>query len=114
MNPPLVEVNLTLNFPAIVLTQEKLRYFHQAIRDLLPHFGKNESSELWTFQSESRLESMAVSNDSIQLLGLGTSSFTHLRPGWERLIAQFLDVMDIPRIIKDRKSTRLNSSHLGI
>lgn len=98
MNPPLLEVELTLHFDRTTVTAEQLRYFQSINSDFLPVYEPGEAPSLAVFHSKNRTEALHVSDDQIQMRSMEGTSFPKLRQHWSRLIESFLDVIGIESI----------------
>ena len=98
MNPPLLQVELTLHFDRAAMTPDRLRYYQSINSDLLPLHEPGEAPVAWVFYSSDRTESLLVSEDQIQFQSRKGTSFPRLRQVWMRLTESFLDVMGIDSV----------------
>lgn len=98
MNPPLIEVNLSLQFDALTISQDRLQYFYRMNSDLLPEVKPVEHPSLACYVSIDRDDSILIGNDHIQIRSTKGVSFPRLRSNWTRMIDSFVDTFNIKSI----------------
>lgn len=95
MNPPLIEVNLTLQFEAAQMSQDRIQYFYRMNSDLLPDMKKLDSAGKACFLSLDRNDSLIISDETLHLRSTRGYSFPRLRSLWARIIDSFADTFNI-------------------
>jgi uncharacterized protein (TIGR04255 family) len=98
MNPPLIEVNLSLLFDPLTLSEDRLQYFYRMNNDLLPDVKTVEHPAIASYISLDRNDSVLIGSEQIQIRSMKGVSFPRLRSNWTRVIDSFVDTFNIQSI----------------
>jgi len=96
MNPPLLEVNLDLEFRPLQYSAERLQFFGRENSKWLTQAPTLDGDSVACFATSGGKGLLTLGPESLQLKSTEGVSFARLRPGWMALVKSVQDVFEIP------------------